>query len=273
MDLDGPGYGSPKALAGRIHELLPDLDAGFHVDSLARSLDIKEISDQPVTGFRAMLLTDPNKAVGRMIVAESQGYKPRRFSVAHELGHFLLPSHTPGAEDKFICSAKDMRLLSSKNRDRRERMEVEANEFAARLLIPLQKIRPELRSAPDLSTVVSLAERHKVSKEAMARSYAEHHDDPVAILMTQRGKCLRIYHDRDRFPWLAIRSGDQLPASAEFFSDRASRNSPSDIDEADPEDWLSDPERDKVVALREQVFWQRDDFALVMLEAEVDDID
>lgn len=150
-------------------------------------------------------------------------------------------------------------------------MEVQANEFAARLLIPLNKLRPYLRAEPNLETIVSLAEQYKVSKDAMARTYAEQHDDPVAILVTQNGKYLRGYWDREKFPWLALRNGDPLPRAAAYFGSEATVGKFSDMDEADPDDWLADPEKANVLELREQVFWQAEGFAMILLEAEIED--
>lgn len=268
IDLDG--IGSPSPLADKIHTLLPELEPGFNVKALACELDIATITEQPVSGFEAMLVTDPNRRDGAIILAEDQSFKRRRFSISHELGHFLMAHHQPGPANRFECSSRDMALGSAANLDRRQKWEVEANRFAARLLMPLHKLKAELRAAPDLESVVALAERFKVSKDAMARTYAEHHDDPVAILVTQNGKFLRAYMGRDRFPWLALRKGDRLPDAAEYFSANASEGTASEIDDADPADWLSDPERDNVLVVREQVYWQHKGYALVMLEAELD---
>ncbi len=271
MDLDGPGYGSPSGLAARIHELLPELAPGFNVKALAHDLDIREIAEETTSGFQAMLLTDPLRKSGAIILADWQGFKQRRFSIGHELGHFLLPFHAPDETGQFLCSQADLKLLGRKEQSRRNKMEVEANEFAARLLMPLNKLRPYLRAEPNLETVVSLTAQYKVSKDAMARTYAEQHDDPVAILVTQNGKYLRGYWDRGKFPWLALRKGGALPRSAAYFENEAPVGKFSDMDEADPDDWLEDPEKANVLELREQVFWQTKGFAMVLLEAEIED--
>ena len=269
MELDG--CGSQRRLTARIHELLPDLKPNFNVIELARALDIVSIEERPVSGFTAMLVTDELKRDGDIILAEGQPYKRRRFSICHELGHFLIDSHKPGPDGRCQCSDRDMRAGKRSKMTRAERMEVEANAFAARLLMPLHKIEPELSEAPNLDTVAMLAERFEVSKDAMARTYAEHHTDPIAILVTRHGKLLRTYRDRDRFPHLPARNGNPLPQSSAYFGREHVNGAISEADEVDPDAWLSDPERDHVLALREQVFWQRDGFALVLLEAEMDE--
>ena len=270
MDLDG--VGSPNRLADRIHELLPELEPGFKVHDLARELDIKTITKQPVKGFEAMLLTDSNRRDGHIILAEGRSFKRGRFSIGHELGHFLMAHHQPSATDRFECSKRDMGLRSTQKADRRQKWEVEANRFAARLLMPLRKLRPHLRIAPDLEAVVDLARTYKVSKDAMARTFAEHHEDPIAILVVENGLLRRAYRDPARFPYLAIRNGDRLPLSAEYFSRGVSDRELSTLDDADPDDWLTNAERANLLALREQVLWQQEGFAMVLLEAQIDDV-
>lgn len=270
MDLDG--VGSPNGLADRIHELLPDLEPGFSVHGLARELDIKTITKQPVKGFEAMLLTDPNRKDGHIILAEGKSFTRGRFSIGHELGHFLMAHHQPSATDRFECSKRDMGLRSTRKADRRQKWEVEANRFAAHLLMPLRKLKPHLRAAPNLETVVEVAGTYKVSKDAMARTFAEHHEDPIAILVVEHGLLRRAYRDPARFPYLSIRSGDRLPISAEYFSRGVSDGELSTLDDADPEDWLTNADRANVLTLREQVLWQQEGFAMVLLEAEIDDV-
>ena len=39
----------------------------------------------------------------------------RRFTVGHELGHFLIPTHKPVQKGNFLCSRGDMRQWSLKD--------------------------------------------------------------------------------------------------------------------------------------------------------------
>src|SRR5262249_17255718 len=58
---------------------------------------------------------------------KEQGRK--NFTIAHELGHFILPNHD---NDDVVCNPYELSDFSSQARDR----EREANEFAAELLMP-----------------------------------------------------------------------------------------------------------------------------------------
>jgi Zn-dependent peptidase ImmA (M78 family) len=80
----------------------------------------------------------------------------RRFTLAHELGHYAL-SHGPAFRD-------EPNAFSSQNRDPRER---EANQFAAELLMPADAVRKIVGSGTVRSTE-DLAGIFHVSKVAMA---------------------------------------------------------------------------------------------------------
>jgi IrrE N-terminal-like domain len=135
----------------------------------------------------------------------------RRFTLGHELGHFLMPSHVPDAEGRFLCSQRDLLLLSAKEGDRRARMEIEANRFSSLILMPPPALRTEIgkRSAPSLEHMLSLAKKFDVSKEAMARAYAEYHSEAIAFVVVREGKVLRTYSNKTRFP-LSRRSATGL---------------------------------------------------------------
>ena len=112
IELDG--VGSPSALAARIHELDPDLPLDFSIEDLCRRLDIKDIEDSPVSSFAAMLLMHPDRAWGSIVVAQNTSPRRRRFSIGHELGHFLINSHRPQNGEQFACSHADLRLENTR---------------------------------------------------------------------------------------------------------------------------------------------------------------
>src|SRR4051794_8423664 len=101
----------------------------------------------------------------------------------------------PNQEGRFLCSREDMRRLSARENDRRARMEVEANRFAALILMPPPELRAQLKvcAVPDLQHIPKLARHFDVSKEAAARAYADFHPEPVAIIVTHEGRVQRSY--------------------------------------------------------------------------------
>ena len=235
VDLDGAG--SPEAIVSRILKLELGLTLPVPIEKLCASLDIVSIADLETEGFEAALITDELKSHGAILVAKGRTRQRRRFSIAHELGHFLIPAHMPPSNGQFLCSADQLRLLTQRDQDRRSRMEVEANRFAALLLMPPPLLRARLRERwqPQLEQLVGLADMFDVSRDAMARAYAEHHDEPVAVLIWRDGRLVRCYRSAT-MPWLSVRIRDHatreqlrgLPASVVGLITAPSEHDPHD---------------------------------------------
>lgn len=97
----------------------------------------------------------------------------QRFTIAHELGHYLIHSH--GLDQVHVDRRFEVRFrdqLSSEGTDGDER---EANYFAAELLMPKQFIEADLSSVDKMdlvddkfiSFISELADRYDVSVQAM----------------------------------------------------------------------------------------------------------
>jgi len=88
----------------------------------------------------------------------------KRFTIAHELGHYMLHAHLVGD------GVDDNRAYRSEpngnfhNRAIRRRHETEANRFAAQLLMPHRMIRKRAETGVSIK---ELADKFKVSKDAM----------------------------------------------------------------------------------------------------------
>jgi len=81
----------------------------------------------------------------------------RRFTIAHEFGHFLM--HRTLRPDGFRCSEKDVTFRAGVD------MEQEADTFAAYLLMPFNDFRERLPAdvVPSLDDLSAMAERYGVS--------------------------------------------------------------------------------------------------------------
>ena len=265
------GVGSPAEIARRIHELAPDLPLNFTIEDVCQQLDIDSIEERPVTSFEAMLLTDENKASGMIVLAEGRKRERRRFSIAHELGHFLIPTHKGHAGDGFSCSLADFRVGDGREHDRRQRIEAEANRFAAHLLMPPARIRSALTfHQPDLREIVRLADEFGVSREAMARGYIDAHRETLAVVILHHGRIDRIYRDKD-FSWIEPRHGQPAPTDSIAAGHDLQPGQCSDTQECDPETWLGDYGARKVEVLSEQILAQQSGWATILLHAEMSD--
>ena len=269
MELQEKGAGSPEDLVTRILKLEPNLPIPVPIEDLCRQLDISDIRPLDTEGFEGGLITDTERSNGVILVNTGSHYFRRRFTIGHELAHFLIPTHMPDKEGRFLCSREDMNLLSAKENDRRARMEVEANRFSSLILIPPPALRKALaKSATDLGTLVKLAGDFKVSKQAMSRAYADYHEELVAIVGVKDGRIIWISKNRMRFPFILPNIGAPVPTASLFHRGNHQPNAPSAMSECLPDHWINVTRGTRAPALYEQVYRQRDGYALLMLQLE-----
>lgn len=149
---------------------------------------------------------------------DNDGFK--HFSVGHELGHYYLPGHLDAVfRDDTDVHESHAGFISD------DRYELEADHFAAGLLMPHHLFGPLLRRAGDgLAAVEHLAGVCRTSLEATAIRYTQCSSEPVAVVVSSGGSieycfmsdALREFDDID---W--IRKGQALPrASATFAFNR-----------------------------------------------------
>ncbi|RDC58927.1 hypothetical protein HME9302_00103 [Alteripontixanthobacter maritimus] len=269
LDLDG--LGSPAVIAAKIHELITDMPAEVPLEQLCALLGIISIEDINADGFEAALIMDELKASGAILLASGRSQQRRRFSIAHELGHFLIPTHRPKPDRPFSCSLEDLHRVSAKDRDRRRRIEAEANRFAAHLLMPPKLIRARMgQEEACLETIVSMARDLNVSKEAMARAWVDASREPVAVVIAKGGLILRQYRSED-FPWLRTNKSDQLPQGSFAADYIAPPGEYSNTEEIDADIWLGERDAARVLLLTEQVVAQQQKYVMILLLAELDE--
>lgn len=272
MDLGD--VGSPEGLIKQILKLEPNLPIPVPIEEFAYQLDIDSIRELTTDGYEGGLITDELRSSGTILVSKSAMKGRRRFTIGHELGHFLIPMHKPVQAGKFLCSREDMRQWSAKDTNAYARMEAEANRFSALILMPPPKLRSFMGGLrdPDLGHIINLATHFDVSKDPAARAYAEYNDNAVAIAVVKDGRVLRIYKNL-KFPRVCVSFGDPVPAKSLYHYKPGLKSNPSSIQENGAELWIESEWGKKLPTLYEQVFLQQEGFALVMLWAEIADED
>ena len=270
MDLGD--VGSPEGLVRQILKLEPDLPIPVPIEELAHQLDIDEIIDLSTDGYEGGLITDETRSSGTILVSKSAMRGRRRFTVGHELGHFLIPTHKPVQNGKFLCSRDDRRQWSTKDVSTYARMEAEANRFSALILMPPPKMRAMMERFrdPDLGHILDVARHFDVSREPAARAYAEYNDQAVAIAVIKDGRVLRIYRNT-KFPRICVNNGDVVPAKSLFHLQSARGSNPTGLHENGAELWIDSDRGERLPALYEQVFIQQEGFALLLLWIEIAD--
>jgi len=124
------------------------------------------IREVPAKGFDGALIR--SKAGQKGIVAVKASIREasrKRFTIAHEIGHFIIPHHR-NLEN--IC---EERKIESFDRNL-NRPEMEANEFAAELLLPSGALRKLFNLAQfSLAQISAVAAEYGTSLTATTRSF------------------------------------------------------------------------------------------------------
>lgn len=142
-----------KILSNYGHASIP-----VDVVSIAKQSNIL-IRKAPSKKFSGLLYRKDDTAF--MAISNSESPARQRFTIAHELGHFFIhPS-----KDTFI----DFR--DNKKNIARGIKEIQANQFAAALLMPKKFMEKEVKNIKETGfteeTIKFLANKYQVSEEAM----------------------------------------------------------------------------------------------------------
>jgi len=157
-------------MADKIQEQVNDLLRSVKVRR--PPVPVKEIAKAQGITIASVPATDDisgalirHKARAIIAVNTSQHSNRQRFTIAHELGHFFLHEGLDEHVDQnFRIAWRSLESSSAVNW-----LEIEANRFAAELLMPgafLRKDLDQLRQM-DNHAVALLASRYRVSAEAM----------------------------------------------------------------------------------------------------------
>ena len=130
MEIDDVG-GNPTKLAAAITQQLPDLSKPIPVREIAIAIDIYEIREEPLDGLEGGLIVADDKSEGAILVHRKRPETRKRYTIAHEIGHYVNPWHRSGSPEGFRCRTQDMVLDRYDPNDRAAKMEVQANQFAA----------------------------------------------------------------------------------------------------------------------------------------------
>ena len=135
----------------------------------ALGVDIVERHNLDVLGHQnvsGLLLRRKGRTI--CLINAGDGENRKRFSIAHEIGHLVLhPFQEQYVDPKFSLAARDQ-----KSTEGVDLFEIEANAFAAELLMPEDWLRRQIDRPLELDVfsdarVSELASQYKVSLQAM----------------------------------------------------------------------------------------------------------
>lgn len=247
---------SPDTLVAAILKHNPEWQAPVDVEAFARSVGISAFCDMDIDGFTSGHRAEGDGGKSVILSAPRLPSQRRRLAIAHQLGHWLMPSHQ-GARQ---CTARD---LSENRRDTpRRKEEMQANRFAAALLMPKPWFVAFLDSLgkPMVAHLPKIAATYGVPLEVAAERYVELACGLYAILLIKNDVIKFVMQGRS-FPPLAIGRGDDAPPSPA---------SASSVDSAkwlpiEGRDWLVQDRNVRMPKMTMQLFSKENGLQIVML--------
>lgn len=188
------------------------------VDPIAIAKDLGiEVHAKPAKskGASGMLLrVGQAYAIAYATHIESPGF--RRFSISHELGHYLLPGHVEAVLDATGVHESFAGFRSDNP------YEKEADSFAAGLLMPSRLFSVALKSTdPGLEAIEDLSSLCITSLPATAIRYVQFADYPVAVVVST-GQSIDFCAMSDSFKTLPdlewLKKGQPVPRSSHTYA-------------------------------------------------------
>ena len=191
-----------------------------------------EVSEDDSEGYSGMLLL-VNKHALISVRKTIREYQRKRFTVAHELGHYTIPGHLTSDKPFFKCTDKDLNTFWELNSK-----ESEANSFAAELLMPENHFKDRI-NGKDLSYNVlqDLKAEFDTSLTATAIRFIEISGE-YALIRSEKG-AIKSFFRGEEFPYYVRDKGplDENSMAIEFFN---GENIPTTIEAVPAECWLDD---------------------------------
>jgi Zn-dependent peptidase ImmA (M78 family) len=139
-------------------KVLPTLTLPIKIEEIARLRGVKIVPyslDNDVSG-----LLQIQNGVGTIGYNQDEQKVRRRFTIAHELGHFELHKDK---SDLFVDKQFVYRSIYSNDSPEKQQMEQEANYFASAILMPSDLVRKEVdKTKLDLGSEKAIEELSKV---------------------------------------------------------------------------------------------------------------
>lgn len=205
-------------------------NAGRELETIAPTIGLK-IVEVEADAFEGVLRRIKGRMLGTIALSRSvTDPRRRRFTIAHELGHYLIPSHM---ESSTPCRPKDIERWDATLHTK----EVEANRFAASALMPRAAIADFFADEPSFDVIERLSNRQETSLTASAYRYVELSGERVAIVWSEHGT-VKWARGSDVF-YRRVRRGVLDSAS---FASRASKGSsiPDEFERVDATAWFEE---------------------------------
>jgi Zn-dependent peptidase ImmA (M78 family) len=246
----------PQKLAAWILGQIAYQHGKVPIEEIAYALGITEIRREQLTNLEGTLITTAERDCGAILVNSTSSPQRGRYTIGHELGHYLNPYHAGAGDKARSCSKQDLSANFVMGADVHRKQEVEANRFAIEILAPRVRCRGFIGPEPDIREILRMRQEFDISREAAARRYAELHDEPIAVAFSKDNRLT--YSVRSQScPPLSVRKNELLslpPAPKDG-------GAVTEMSHTAPDDW-ADRFRGEIAI---QTLFQKEGFALTLL--------
>ena len=163
------------------------------VEAIARDYSHQVFPNAPITvveglklskGIEGILMPNPHRT-GEWGIVYNDNIRSRgrrNFTLAHELGHYLL--HRQANPNGLQCTNRNMADWD----EARNRIEAEANTFASYLLMPLDDFRDQIKGRlTDIDLMTELSDRYAVSLTAAILKWMTITDKRAMVVIGKDG--------------------------------------------------------------------------------------
>lgn len=202
---------------------------GFDIVALATAMGIV-VREGGLENADAWLFRRPDGKGILRTRSDGSSYARRRFSIAHELGHWVMH---PNLKQGRYCTETDLTDYV------RSPEEAEANCFAATLLMPRFMMKGSMGIAdPSFALIDRITTEFATSRTATARRFVELTKFPAILVCSVAGKVVwRVKSEPAKFYALA---SQDVPAVSLSATARSEGRSPADLTAISPHIWLKD---------------------------------
>jgi Zn-dependent peptidase ImmA (M78 family) len=144
----------------------------------------------------------------------------KRFTIAHEIGHYLMHRKDSTNHNDDISS---LSWFDDKNQHKVLKQEFEANEFASELLLPTDMFAASIQAKPFSPNLIrTISDHFRVSRTSVIHRFTEHGNHPICVFYTRNNK-VHYWRKSEDFRYY-IKGITKLPppsdsVCAEFFND------------------------------------------------------
>lgn len=210
---------NPRLIAESIlNDFGIDEPNSISIEDIVYALDIP-LQFRKLNGCDGRIIHDGNRSI--IVINDQIQYQSRRdFTIAHELGHYLMH------RDSLIQHTDTMITMSWFDNTLKNKIliqEYEANTFAAEILLPTSIFKQEIEKkkfSPEL--IKSVADKFKVSQSSIIFRFVDFGNHPICVFYSKDNK-VKFWKKSQDF-YYRIKECTKIPppsdsVTAEFFED------------------------------------------------------